>query len=147
MNADRNIGELHPVPNCAGMGCTVLALCAVTGRKREEIESALGRVGVQDFSSIPPRLWEKVLPLLELAHEIHGTDTIQPPIYSFMEEHSCTGLLLVVCRDNARRGHVFAAKGRHFVDFYTDGQIRNNVRPPEGSPDFRVRHVVRVWSV
>jgi hypothetical protein len=144
MNTAPKIGELFAVPNSAGMGCTVLALCAVTGGSREEIESLLRRLGVEDFSSIPPRLWAQALPLLGSDHRIVSDDTIQPPIYSFMEEHSYPGLLLVVATENGGRGHVFAAKGRSFVDFYTDGQIATHVPPPKGSPEFRVKHVVLV---
>jgi len=61
-----------------------------------------------------------------------------------MESHGYEGLILVVARDKLDTGHVFAANGRQFVDFYTNGEIKRNVPPPQGTPDFRVRHVVRL---
>jgi hypothetical protein len=140
----RHIGELYPVPDFAGMGCTVLALCVVTGRTREDIESILRQLGISDFSSVAPRVWDQALPLLGLARDIISDDSIQPPIYSFMQGHSYEGLLLVVASDNTGQGHVFAAKGRQFVDFYTNGRIASNVHPPQAWPDFRVKHVLLI---
>jgi len=84
--------------------------------------------------------------MLGLARQIISDDPIQPPIYSFMEGHSYPGLLLVVASDKAGRGHVFAARGRQFVDFYTHGQIASNVPPPKEWPDFRVKHVLLIRS-
>jgi len=144
MNAAPQIGELHAVPDYAGMGCTVLALCAVTGRSRRYIQCILRQIGIEDFSSIAPRVWKNALPLLKLNHETI-IDDIQAPIHPFMEEHAYRGLLLVVAWDNRDKGHVFAAKGRDFVDIYTYGEIGRNLAPPRGWPDFRVRQIVRVW--
>jgi len=136
-------GRLHRVPNCCdGWGCTVIALCAVTGRSREEIEACLRAVGVENFNSVPPKLWEKVLKPLGFDYTIKSNDTIEPPIHAFMEGHGYEGVMLVVARDALDNGHVFAANGRQFVDFYTKGEIAKNVSPPQGTPDFRVRHVV-----
>jgi hypothetical protein len=101
MNAAQKIGEFHAVSDCAGMGCTVLALCAAAGRSRNEIENLL------------QRLVFGISLQLRQHHEIISNDTIQPPIFAFMEEHSYTGLMLVVARPTRPRDVVCS----HFVDF------------------------------
>ena len=115
---------LQPVRTyAAGMPCTVTALCAATGKTPEEVEKAiflaarqLG-IALTTLISINTRVSRRALANLGYRTDVDLLDP-SPTVEQFMAANDHQDVVLVVTD-----GHMFAAQGKEFVDFDTQGRI------------------------
>jgi len=143
---------LHEVQDWQpGRGCTPTALCAVTGLRRADVDTALQRVAslrgvaLTDTASVSPQDWGEALKLLGYHWDVlHDHTAPRLELDGAVRTFHGAGLLLMIAVDDKGAGHVFATCDRHIVDCWTYGKVVRHHRFPDEYRDFTVKYVLRL---
>jgi hypothetical protein len=149
------ITRLSSVPDHEGMSCAQLALCAATGKSRKEVDAAILRsanlLGLPlDWNSINTAIWRRALEELEFVAMLEYFDPMDSMprmnVDQFMAGNDRKDVILVVSvvPEDHKKDHVFAAKDKCVVDFYTEGRIKTYRTGSNSLGRSRVDHFVRV---